>query len=218
MGDDDRPIKFVHVPKTAGTSICDALSIKGPHKPALLRARNEPDWDDAVRFTFIRNPWDHVMSWYFWAGLFRTWAFEDWVDAGMPCRDADFHGVSPINQALFFQDKQGRELVHFVGRFELLPEDFETLCRDHLGIEPPRLPHKNASPLPVTSTTKRDRVAYRYSRLYSGRTWRAVGDRFGDFCEKYGYPVDRVAPVARVKWRSRRLQAIFAKHRELHGL
>jgi hypothetical protein len=199
------PVKFLHVPKTGGTSIAKALRVDGPHDPAVYRRTHDHDWDDAFRFTFIRNPWDQVMSWYHWDKMFVRTSFEDWVNAGMPATNR-FRGNTPINQAGFFQEPGGAELVHFVGRFETLEWDFKFMCEEILGMDvAPELPHLNATPTPISGKARRDYVAYRYANLYTGELWVKVESHFTEFVKRYGYPVRRPDPVVPATYQ-RRLQ------------
>jgi len=59
-------VVFVHIPRTAGTSIESSL-IRVPDEHKHLRASQLKNivgeaWEDAYKFTFIRNPFDRVIS------------------------------------------------------------------------------------------------------------------------------------------------------------
>lgn len=57
---------FVHIPKTAGTSVLSALAVPeifDTHAPLRTWAETYPaHYRTAYRFTFVRNPWDRFAS------------------------------------------------------------------------------------------------------------------------------------------------------------
>ena len=64
---------FVHIPKTAGTSVEAALGwfteyTRGAQDHRSIRKLREAITPDEFctyfKFTFVRNPWDRVVSWY----------------------------------------------------------------------------------------------------------------------------------------------------------
>ena len=74
---------FVHIPKTAGTTICsswDGAALKqickqtgilgGTHKTALqLREGYPKEWSEYTKFTVVRNPYDRFVSGFFFTAL-----------------------------------------------------------------------------------------------------------------------------------------------------
>ena len=65
---DDFQCIFVHIPKTAGMSICQSLfgNLAGGHATLadyqIIFAKHE--FDNYFKFSFVRNPWDRVYSAY----------------------------------------------------------------------------------------------------------------------------------------------------------
>lgn len=60
---------FVHIPKTAGISITNALfqNMGGSHRSLrnYLNYFNNNDFNNYYKFCFVRNPWDRLVSSYF---------------------------------------------------------------------------------------------------------------------------------------------------------
>jgi len=185
---------FIHIPKTAGTSILRALSasdehvafagtglwdvlLNSPdarelvsryrsvfpvgilaraqqqHLPAsiLKRLVSSDVWNTYFKFAFVRNPWDMLVSGYH----YQTRTLSEGQRAQNPDiyeileRAGSFEGVVrsyPIIRAdmtSFLTDDDGRLLVDFVGKYENISADFETI-RQRIGL-PNELSHENAS-------------------------------------------------------------------------
>ena len=141
---------FIHIPKAAGTSVTNALF--GPvsrHVPYFEYERGNPrKFAEYFKFTFVRNPWDRLLSAYIFlkkGGLNemdRAWADEnlgrfetfeqfvlEWVT-----EENIWSWVHFKPQHHFICDKQGRCMMDFVGRMETLAADFGVV-RAKLGIE-----------------------------------------------------------------------------------
>jgi hypothetical protein len=164
---------FVHVPKTAGMSIEHVfLGLLGltweTRAPLLLRANDDPRlgpprlahltaaeyvgcgyltaqaWKSCFTFSFVRNPWDRMVSEYKYRGYpvkidFKTYLFKRLPAAGWT--DTYRH---IIPQHDFVYDEGGKLLVDFVGRYERLQADFDIVC-DRIGIPRTALPRVNRS-------------------------------------------------------------------------
>ena len=87
---EDKKIAYIHIPKTGGTSIARALGAKSDrckYKHATIKGVKRvvgDDFDDYFKFTFVRNPWDRIASWYMF-GIHKGYrrikrlSFEEWV-------------------------------------------------------------------------------------------------------------------------------------------
>lgn len=164
---------FVHIPKTAGVSIATALFGRrfGGHR--TLRdwqlAYSRRELGAMFTFAFVRDPWTRLASaWRFLKAGGRNAFDQRWAERHLSQYD-DFDAfvrgwVDRTNiwkrqhfwpQYWYVQDQPRDIGVDFIGRFEQLPEDYETV-RARLGVGEP-LPHLNpadsgaADPRPATA-------------------------------------------------------------------
>ncbi len=171
---DSKRFIFIHIPRTAGFSVHQALQPWVDHQNLDFRkARWEKDYphytareireiagketlQEYFKFAFVRNPWDRMLSRYSYLKKFNdhphepfnprgyyppgTLSFLQWLKGGEP------HGVHPLDlrpQKKWLVDVSGQIGVDFVGRFETLEADFETICQK-IGLSL-ALPHVNRS-------------------------------------------------------------------------
>lgn len=199
---------FVHIPKTAGQSIehffLRRLGLSwedrsnvlmryndnpklGPERLAHLTAAEyvgcghitQAEFAEFFKFTFVRNPWARLVSEYEYRGLPRALSFRDFLLRGLPppgLSDAYRH---IIPQANFIFDRNGGQMVDFVGRFERLQQDFDIVC-NRLGIAESTLPHVNAS----GNTTIRRR---KYTEYYDRELADRVAAMYARDIETFGY-------------------------------
>jgi hypothetical protein len=205
---------FVHIPKCGGSSVERAFGMHGDHRVedrerlfgrvasadlreiagatnylqhldlVQMRRALAQRADGLLSFTFVRNPFDRLVS--AWAGAdgdlhacaraqgieLRGLDFPRFVDATIRL---DHPHVAP--QLGFIVDGQGERAVDFVGYFERLGDDFARLC-DRLGLAPgerPALPHAH-----------RSRHAH-YRELYDTRARVLVSRRYRADLEAFGY-------------------------------
>src|SRR4051794_5934186 len=68
-----RKFLFVHIQKTAGSSLREALQAALPDLETFLGTHDHAawarphlgeDWDGYFKAAFVRNPWDRLVSWY----------------------------------------------------------------------------------------------------------------------------------------------------------
>ena len=168
--------------------------------PRAIRAGIDPDvWNAYFKFTVVRNPWDQLVSHYYWMFYHRWWSAR-WIfrEKGYlrnGCRHCWMRHLfkrGRHRQAMEFGLRKGLFARHleetssfyfidgdgyadYVMRFENLQQDFDEVCRRL------RIP---ASRLPRTKNKLRPRGDYRdyytdYSREYVGVKCRRIMDAFG---------------------------------------
>jgi hypothetical protein len=165
---------FVHIPKTAGQSIeqffMSALGLDWERDRASLwlQANDDPrrgteklahlsaaeytgcgyvtpeEFSGFFKFSFVRNPWDRILSEYRYRNYFQHRSFRDFVLNKLPSPGWDDQYRHVMPQYDMLHDEQGNLLVDFVGRFESLQQDFDRVC-GVLGIGVSTLPHRNPS-------------------------------------------------------------------------
>lgn len=193
---------FVHIPKTGGTSVSNALGrygtvLQGPanfgsiyFKHAYARDLKRmlgSEYDRYFRFSVVRNPWDWVVSNFaFNRGLHRSWtrgtAF--CVDSQIPSWATGWtfkfwlrwwlETFSP-QQSRMLTDGRGTMLVDRVIRFEHLADDFRDIC-SHLRLAPCQLSHH-------VKNGPRDSFA----SYYDSESWDLVAKHFYEDIERFSY-------------------------------
>ncbi len=105
-------------------------------------------FDSYFKFGFVRNPWDRIISQFFYQkrrrdlneflNIDREIDFKDFLYA---IKDGEMH-VHWDEQWKFLMDEEGNQMVDFIGRFENLQEDFDKVC-DNINAAKIELPHEN---------------------------------------------------------------------------
>jgi len=135
---------FVHIPKTAGLSVCSGLlNINAVgHMPLgyYYRVLGDEKFNQYYKFTFVRNPWDRVFSAYNylrkggiskddlkWKPVFDQFNdFNDFVERWLD-EENMFLILHFMPQIYFLKSASGLIAFDFIGRFETLEEDYEKL-------------------------------------------------------------------------------------------
>jgi hypothetical protein len=165
---------FIHVPKVAGQSIelffAQLIGLTwqsraplllrfnpdpafGPRRLAHLMASEyvpcghitEAEFNSFYKFSFVRNPWDRIVSEYKYRGHSKRFDFKSFLFKHLPSSKLSDGRRHIISQHCFLYDESGRQLVDFIGRFENLQKDFDFVCK-RLNISNAILPHRNQSP------------------------------------------------------------------------
>lgn len=146
---------FIHIPKTAGTSVSEALYGEQPwhHPIKLYHELDAKKCHDYFSFAFVRNPWDRLYSTYNYAkkishpiyrgplsDIASYQTFEQFVMEWC-CQQnfAEHHFLQP--QFNYLTIDGDSIAVDFVGRFENIDDDFLHIAR-HMQLQT-SLPKKN---------------------------------------------------------------------------
>jgi hypothetical protein len=175
---------FIHINKTAGSSIEKALKIPSEHKTALEKIQQigQKNWDKKFTFTVIRNPWDKVVSHYHYRvktnqtdlGV-NPVEFTKWVKLTYGDKNA-FYYDNPkmfMPQVDWIADKNAKILVDKIIYFENLESDFNVVLQK-LG-RTITLPHVKKSNHGI------------YREYYDPETIEIVNNWFGRDIEIFGY-------------------------------
>jgi len=187
----------------------------GPPRLAHLLAREYVDkgyitpglFEQYFKFTFVRNPWSRLVSEYNYrrslgAKNYQK-SFRHFVLTHFPtpqdddhCQAKDFYRHI-VPQSQFLYDEKGKCLVDFVGKFEHLQEDFNTVCQQ-LAINTITLTHKNKTPqknrlfalLPLLLEPKLVKHKH-YSEYYDDDTYALVERFYQEDIDNFHYQFDQ---------------------------
>lgn len=147
---------FIHVPRTAGGSLSNLLGV-------TVFSHVSIKWfpDHYFSFSFVRNPWDRVVSAFFflnqggdnlldkfnsfiylskYEGQFTRFVKGELADNSPTI----FHQMHFRPQYKYICDESGNVSVDFLGKYENLEEDLGRLF-DKLDLSLNRMPHLNQS-------------------------------------------------------------------------
>lgn len=183
---------FVHIPKNAGLSVCYTLfgNTGGSHRKIVdyKKIFAPATFKKYYKFTFVRNPWDRLVSTFFFlksGGLTEKdsmWAekhlkpydtFDAFVRAWVTEENIS-NALHFQHQHVFLDDEHGKLAVDFIGRFERIEADFETIA-NKLKI--------NRS-LQKTNTSKRKK---NYKEYYTTETKKIVSEVYKRDIQLFNY-------------------------------
>lgn len=211
----DPPFLFIHVPKTAGSSIEESLFhyqsfdySRVTHGISLQFKNylNDDYFFSLFKFGFVRNPWDLQVS--CWRYYIRNWSvnmtFQEYLDwkffgsiTDMLDRVPKEENIQPETllsnafyihrtpQTYYFIDEVGNYLVDYIGSFENIKTHYDNICQK-LSILDNFLPFTNSS---LIDDETRD-----YKKYYDDRTKELIRSRFAMDIMLYGYKFDVAVP------------------------
>lgn len=179
---------FIHIPKTAGTSMARILTKEKIrhlwHKPAI-EFRN---YDNSFYFAFVRNPYDRFVSAYHFIKdrkvdpiqnqqvfeIIKKYSnFETFCLKLKNCPICTKHIVFKPQYKLICNEEN--IIIDFIGRYENLHEDWSRLLK--------KLNIKNA-PLPILRKSNRN---IDYMSYYTEKAKQAIGKYYRKDLEIFGY-------------------------------
>ena len=153
---------FIHVPKTGGQSVAQALfgfPLYTEHCRLIEYEKESPENARSFyKFTFVRNPYTRLLSAYHYLLSYSDWPkdikfrrrilsqyrdFEDFIVNGLRQNGAIGSYLHFLPQTHYLKNSAGAIGVDFIGKFENFEEDFDAVRR-HLGFGDP-LPWLNRS-------------------------------------------------------------------------
>ena len=186
---------FVHIPKCAGTSVLKVLfanEAKLHWKLSYYRLAFSPEqFRDFYKFTFVRNPWDRLVSGYHYmrdGGEPGVQSDLDWAERHIrPYADFDdfvLHGLArpeirrwltfvPQHEFVTLPWRRGPQ-VDFIGKVEHMEQDFRQVA-ERLGKSVP------------LETHNRSQRGADYHSYYSLRTRAIVERYYGEDIKMFGY-------------------------------
>lgn len=136
-------------------------------------------FDNFHKFTFVRNPWDWQVSVYHFVVQYASHPYHEFYKSFG--RFENYLAWRIRNgvqlQKEFVVNEAGELLVDFVGRYETLQKDFETVCT-RVGIIKCSLPHRNQS------------AHNDYREYYTPQTKAWVARAYKEDVDFFGYQFD----------------------------
>ena len=173
---------FIHIPKTAGSSIVNLLNEGRDgtichRKAEIYKRKLGKRYKNFFSFTFVRNPWDRVVSLYNFQNQYNGFnklnepkhqEFERFLKI-LPKKSKFRHPM--VN----YITNNNKIIVNYIGRFETLEEDLHIIFERVGRPLPDKLPHK----------VKTDRK--HYTEYYNDKTMQIVAHMFRKDIEVFGY-------------------------------
>ena len=189
---------FIHINKTAGTSVVNSLK---PFVESYIARRKRKCVDQHksindmlneetkhyFKFAFVRNSWDRFLSLYKYRIKTNQTnlknnpiSFKEWAKR-IHEKDPIYYNVTNklqlrvlSTQLGWIKNKDGEIVTDFIGRFENLQKDFDIIC-DKIGIPHQQLPHKNKS------------KHKHYTEYYDDETREIVAKKYAKDIEYFNY-------------------------------
>ncbi len=188
---------FVHIPKTGGSTVSTIL--RRPNFPSLTKHDPSPGIDkhssvfvhleqlgpeekDFFKFSFVRNPWDRLVSAYHYVIARRQKlelvanheTFDSFLSSFVeePSQFLELPYFRP--QSSFLVNDNGEMPLDFLGRFETFEKDLGVVLRE-IGSRRMFVKHRKKS-------KRRD-----YREYYTAESSKAVGEIYISDVENFGY-------------------------------
>jgi hypothetical protein len=162
--------------------------IFGDHIPAIeiREVIGETVWEQIFVFTFVRNPWDRILSLYHYVkqrdDILNDMEFRDYICAisnfietgkGSLFREHEYYYLSASD---YIVDASGKILVDFIGKFENRNDDLKIIAQ--------KIGCKQLGKLKIN---KSDRINKHYSEYYDQETQAIVRKIYSKDIELFDY-------------------------------
>jgi hypothetical protein len=192
---DEHKCIFVHITKTAGTSVAKSLFGYLPYHYTAVDYRaiyGKKTFNEYYKFAFVRNPWDRLYSAYRYLKA-GGWNDEDkqWAETHLS-RFSSFnefvrHWLTKENinkhkhfwpQRRFICDSRNRLLIDYLAYFETLHEDYDVI-KSRLQIDT-EIGRHNVNP------------GETYKEAYDYKSKMIVADVYSEDIALFGYDFDGI--------------------------
>jgi hypothetical protein len=184
---------FIHIPRTAGTSIEQSIkpdwrfgNFKDEKHVLASTAKHlyKDYWNDYFKFSFVRNPWSRMLSMSQYKNFYGCIIKGGKIDVSKyiqqyssievdPRSKGNIENIKPIKNAVYLNILN--EELNFIGRFENLQEDYGKVCA--IINCKNKLLHKEA----------RKEKNKHYTEYYDDETKQIVAERYAKDIEHFGY-------------------------------
>lgn len=183
---------FVHIPRCGGTSM--EINLNGtPHRnfsrkhiiASTAKKIYEPYWDDYFKFSFVRNPWDRMVSLHKFRNFYGVVLRGGKINMQgylkkFPEIEIDPRSVSVDDK---FEPKKNTVYLNildveldFIGRFENIDKDFERVYQSIGEV-----------PVSLTNDRKHQSKHKHYTEYYDDETRQIVAEKYAKDIEYFGY-------------------------------
>lgn len=175
---DEKKFIWFRVFKVASGSIKNVLQAEVPDLVQSRPKKLPENYTDFFKFTFVRNPWDRVLSCYFHKVVTKKASdFEE-------CFDKDFDyfvdfidrlDVATTNSHIKLQTRLiPVQQLDFIGKLENFENDLKHVC-NVIGIKCREIPHKHKT------------EHAHYSTYYTPRTRQIIAEKYREDIEAFGF-------------------------------
>ena len=179
---DEKQAIFVHITKSAGTSVALSLFGKLPYHYRAWEYRvifGRQDFEKYFKFAFVRNPWDRLYS------AFSFLKGGGWNDDDKKWADENLSNIKDFNdfvlnwltserlysyihfwpQSDFICDRKNNPMIDYLGYFESIGDDFEYIAHKINSVG--SLKHTNASKRLGYTSVYNDEAINKVAALYA---------------------------------------------------